>query len=74
MRVLVTIKATSEADARSIAQKLPGFTPDPTFTPITFGNDEWIVAGTLNGPPPKTAISVEPETGVQLPDPDSEIQ
>lgn len=73
MRVLVTIKATSEADALRIAQNLPGFTPDPGYTPISFGNNEWLIAGVLNGPPPANVV-VEPEHGVQLPDPDSEIQ
>lgn len=73
MRVLVTVKAASEADARQISQNIPNFTPDPTWTPISFVTGEWILAGTWSGPlPPNGTVDQDP--GVQLPPPDADVQ
>jgi hypothetical protein len=73
--VIVTIKATSAADAESKAKGIPGFTIDASQPVIDWGNGEYTVVGNAAQPIASAdVVAVDLNGQVQIGDPDSDIQ
>jgi hypothetical protein len=73
--VIVTIKATSAADAESKAKGIPGFTIDASVDVLDWGNGQYTVVGNAAQPIASAdVVAVDLNGQAHASDPDSQIQ